>query len=78
MTNERRRHNPSYTIPSLYLALEIVLGWLILSFLEFSTEPQTWSLFTILIFSVWVLYVFKKYFRVLERQNTHHINKIRL
>ena len=75
MINERRRHIPSFSVPTLYLALEIILAWLVISFFEFSTDLQSWSLLSIFFLGVWALYALNKYFRVLGRQRAHHINK---
>lgn len=76
MTHERRRHHPSYSIPTLYLILEVIMGWLIISFIEFTTDVYMWSVLSIGLLFAWVLYSFKKYLKVLKRQNIHHINNI--
>ena len=77
MYNERRRENPSYTIPSFYLALELTLGWLVLSFAEFTTQISEWSMLSSLVLSIWALYAFNKYINILMRQKEHHINNFR-
>jgi len=69
--HEKRRKEPSYTIPFLYEALEVVLIWIVFSIFEGSMNILEWGAFSYIVASVWFLYTFYKLRKVLQRQVLH-------
>ncbi|PHR55271.1 MAG: hypothetical protein COA44_11230 [Arcobacter sp.] len=70
-THEKRRKEPSYTIPFLYEILELALIWIFFSLIEGTTNITQWGLLSYSGSSVWFIYTFYKLKRVLNRQIVH-------
>jgi len=69
--HEKRRKEPSYTIPFLYEMLEIMLIWVVFSLLEGSMNISTWTIFSYVGSGLWFLYTIYKLRKVLIRQTIH-------
>jgi len=67
-SHEKRRKEPSYTIPFLYEGLELVLIWIVFSLIEGTMEVGAWGILSYIGAGVWFLYTFYKLRRVLDRQ----------
>jgi len=69
--HEKRRKEPSYTIPFVFEALEIILIWIVFGILEGSMDIMQWSTISYLVAGAWFLYTFYKLRKVLQRQIVH-------
>ena len=70
-SHERRRQNPSYTMPFVFEALEMVLIWIVFGIAEGSLDVMQWSLISYGLSLVWFVYTFIKLGKVLNRQNAY-------
>jgi len=69
--HEKRRKEPSYTIPFLYEALEVILIWIVFGIFEGSMNILHWSVLSYVLAGAWFLYTFYKLRKVLQRQILH-------
>ncbi len=70
-THDRRRHEPSYSTPFIFEALELLMIWIVFSILEGTLNVMNWTLVSYILALVWFFYTFYKLTRVLRRQNVH-------
>lgn len=75
---ERRRANPSFTVPFVFFSLEVLLGGLILSLIELTPNPYEWSVVSYALGAGWIIYSAKKLVRVLLRQRKRHYSHYRV
>ena len=71
VANDNRRTTPSYTIPFLHFALEILLIWVAFSIVEGNANIATWNVYSYIVSSVWFIYTVYKLKQVLIRQTIH-------
>jgi len=69
--HERRRKNPSYTMPFIFEALEVVLIWIVFGIVEGSFDLTQWSWISYGVALLWFLYTAYKLIRVLNRQASY-------
>ena len=69
--HEKRRKEPSYTVPFLYEALEIMLIWIVFGIFEGSMNILQWGTLSYIVSGIWFLYTFYKLRKVLQRQIIH-------
>ena len=67
-THERRRREPSYTMPIIFEVLEVSLIWIVFGIFEGTLDISQWGLVSYGLSSVWFLYTFYKLKKVLSRQ----------
>ena len=70
---ERRRKR--MLIPAIYFLAEVVLVWLILSLIQLNFYFDEWSIWSLLIFIVSVIYSTFKTIHVYRRQKSYPITK---
>lgn len=73
VSHEKRRREPSYSIPFFFEGLEIVLIWIVFSLFEGSINIFDWSIISYSLSAVWFIYTFYKLRKVLNRQMRHKI-----
>ena len=66
--HERRRREPSYTMPFVFEALEVVLIWIVFGIAESTFDVTQWSLVSYGLALVWFIYTSYKLKKVLDRQ----------
>jgi hypothetical protein len=71
VSDEHRRNKPSYTVPFLYIGLEVVLIWIVFSIYEGTLNIMGWGLLSYTLSSVWLLYTLYKLKTVLDRQGKY-------
>jgi len=69
--HERRRKEPSYTMPLLFEALEVVLIWIVFGIVESTFDVTQWGFASYGLASLWLLYTAYKLMKVLKRQATY-------
>ena len=68
-SHEKRRREPSYTIPFFYEGLELTLIWIVFSLIEGTSNIYAWSILSYLGASTWFMFTFYKLRKVLDRQH---------
>lgn len=63
------RRQGSIWKPFAYYFLELTLFFVVLSVFELNGDPLSWSVWSYLVLSVWVVHITKKLFKILERQS---------
>jgi len=69
---EKRRKQPSLSIPIIYLCLEILLMHLLLSLFNWNLDLLEWNIYSYPIFIMWILFSAIKLSIVLKRQKMRH------
>lgn len=69
--NDRRRHKPSYTIPFVFEALEVVMIWIVFGIVESTFDVTQWSWISWGLALAWFAYTAYKLKRVLNRQENY-------
>lgn len=64
--NQRRR-KPSYAFPFLYVGLEVLLIFIVITILEGSLQIKEWSPFSYSLGIIWFIYTLYKLSKVLGR-----------
>jgi C4-dicarboxylate transporter len=67
----RERRKKRMFVPSLYLLLEVIFIWLVLSVIQQNLFISTWELWSILLFIVFVGYAILKTVHVYQRQKDY-------
>lgn len=70
-SHERRRKEPSYTMPFLFEILEISLIWIVFGIFEGTLNILEWGLISYGLSSVWFIFTMYKLNNVLDRQTEH-------
>ena len=65
---DKRRTEPSYTIPFVFEGFEIALIWITFSIYEGSFNVQAWSAVSYFLAAVWCIHTLYKLRKVLIRQ----------
>ncbi len=71
IAHDRRRRNPSYTMPFVFEALEMVLIWIVFGIAEGSLDIMQWSFISYGLSLTWFIYTFVKLGKILSRQNAY-------
>lgn len=71
MHNNKRRREPSYTIPFIFEILEMIMIWIVFSIMEGTMNVMQWSTVTYILSFTWLLYTLYKLTKVLDRQTLH-------
>lgn len=69
--HDKRRKEPSYTVPFLYEGLEVLLIVIVFGILEGTLNIREWSFVSLSLGTVWFLYTLYKLSKVLSRQTPH-------
>jgi len=64
----KRRTEPSYTVPFVFEGFEVALIWITFSIYEGSFNVQVWSSVSYFLSAVWAVYTLYKLKKVLIRQ----------
>lgn len=67
-SHERRRKEPSYTMPFIFEALELVLIWIVFGIFEGTFNVMHWSIISYMAALIWISYTIYKLIKVLKRQ----------
>ena len=65
---DKRRTEPSYTIPFVFEAFEVALIWITFSIYEGTFNVEMWSVVSYSLSIVWAIYTLYKLRKVLVRQ----------
>ncbi len=71
VTHDRRRKEPSYTMPFLFEGLEVVLIWIVFGIAEGTFDIAAWSIISYILASAWFGYTAYKLRKVLNRQSAY-------
>jgi len=69
--HERRRKNPSYTMPFIFEALEVVLIWIVFGIVEGTFDMTRWNWISYALSFMWLAYTSYKLIKVLNRQASY-------
>ncbi len=67
---QERRHK-HYIIPIIYMLSEIIVVWLILSFISLDFYIKHWNIWIKLILTIAILYSITKTFKIYNRQKNY-------
>lgn len=67
---EKRRRRPSFSVPILFLSLEIILMYLVMSLFNWDMDFFKWHIYTYPFVVIWLIYSSLKLYFVLKRQNS--------
>ena len=68
MHNNKRRHEPSYTVPFIFEVLEMMMIWIVFSIMEGTMDVMQWNTITYILALTWLSYTLYKLNKVLDRQ----------
>ena len=69
---EKRRDHPSFTVPAFFFILEMILMWIVFSFINWSLDVDDWSTYSYPFILIWVTYSTYKLYLVYKRQKNPH------
>jgi L-asparagine transporter-like permease len=67
----RERRKKRMIVPVIYLILEMVFIWLVLSLIQLKFDFREWAIWSMVIFIIWGVYAFSKTWDVYNRQKNY-------
>jgi hypothetical protein len=67
----RERRKKRFIIPALYFLAEMVLAWLVLALVQVNFDIKNWSLWSLVVISIFMVYSLSKTIHVYKRQKNY-------
>ena len=67
----RERRKKRMFIPTFYFLAEVVFAWLVLSIIQVDFDLRSWSMWSVIVFTVALIYSLAKTIHVYKRQRNY-------